>query len=240
MNLLKADIFATEPRDIFATRELIETFSEPLQLLIIFSLATLLGLIIAWTYHKTHRGFSYSQSFSITLIIMTVITALIIVLIGDNIARAVGVFGAFSIVRFRTAVKDPRDTAFVFYCLAAGLAVGAGSFMIGIMGTIFIAALIFALHFSNFGGIKKLDYVLNFKIEAKHHVDDLFKNLFSEYLKSQILLNVESKDRGKYLFFTFNLRLKKDEKLKEFLEKLNQFETVSDVNLVSSKNNLEF
>ena len=240
MDFLKTDIISTAPTNIDVVRDSVQNFTDPIQLILILGMAVVLGMVIASTYHQTHRGFSYSQSFSITLILMTVITALIIVLIGDNIARAVGVFGAFSIIRFRTAVKDPRDTVFVFYALAAGLAVGAGSFTIGMIGTLFLSFLIFMLHFSNFGGIKKLDYVLSFKMEAKHHVDELFNNLFAKFLRSRNLLNVESKDKGKYMFFTFNIRLKDEDTMKAFLKDLNDFESVSDVNIVSSKNDLEF
>ncbi len=240
MNFLKTDIISTAPTTQDFTRDLVENFNDPFQLLIILGISTALGIIIASTYHKTHRGFSYSQSFSITLILMTVITTLIIVLIGDNIARAVGVFGAFSIVRFRTAIKDPRDTVFVFFALAAGLAIGSGSFIIGMVGTLAIALLIFMLHFTNFGGIKKLDYVLSFKMEAKHHVEEIFNGLFAKYLRSRNLLNVESKDKGKYMFFTFNIRLINEDSMKEFLKELNDFESVTDVNIVSSKNDLEF
>ncbi len=240
MNSLKADILTENPVNSDFFREFVESFSDPVQLLMALSLAIVLGIIIAATYHRTHRGFSYSQSFSLTLILMVVITTLIIVLIGDNIARAVGVFGAFSIIRFRTAVKDPRDTVFVFYALAAGLAVGSGAFTIGVVGTLFIAILIFILHLSNFAGIRKLDYVLSFKMEAKHHVDGLFNTLFAEYLKSKNLLNVEAKDKGKFLFFTFNIRLKQENQLNTFLEKLHEVKSVSEVNVVSSKNDLEF
>ena len=226
--------------NLFKTKELVKMFSDPIQVSFLLSLATLLGLIISWTYYKTHRGFSYSQSFNLTLILMTVITTLIIMVIGDNIARAVGLFGAFSIIRFRTAVKDVRDTAFMFYSLAIGLAVGTGSILIGITGTIFISLLVFILHYINFGGIKKLDYILNFKMDATNHADEIFKIIFSQYLKLHNLLNVEAKDKGKIMIFTFNINLKNKNNLQEFLNKMNELKGISDVNVVSSKNDLVF
>ncbi|MCK5460781.1 DUF4956 domain-containing protein [Candidatus Gracilibacteria bacterium] len=226
--------------DIFKTKELIRLFADPLQIVFLLGLSTVLGLIIAWTYHRTHRGFSFSQNFSNTLVLMTVITTLIIMIIGDNIARAIGIFGAFSIVRFRTAVKDARDTAFVFFALAVGLAIGTGSIPIGIVGTIFVSALIFGLYFGNFAGPKKLDYVLNFRMDAKEHDESIFKNLFSKYVKSEMLLNVESKERGKFLIFTFNISLKNNIFLKDFLDELATLKGISEASMVSSKSDLEF
>ena len=226
--------------DIFNTKELISVFSEPIQVIFLLSIATILGLLVSWVYNRTHRGFSYSQSFNVTLVIMSTISTLIIIVIGDNLARAVGLFGAFSIIRFRTAVKDARDTAFMFFVLAIGLAVGTGSIQIGVAGTIFISALIFILHFLNFGGIKKLDYILNFRMDSKDHAEGIFKILFKKYLKSHNLLNVETKEKGKYMVFTFNISLKNQDLLKEFLDKMHGLKGITEVNVVSSKYDLVY
>ncbi|MDD4351701.1 MAG: DUF4956 domain-containing protein [Candidatus Gracilibacteria bacterium] len=212
---------------------------DPLQVGILLIFAIALGLAIAWTYRKTHRGFSYSQSFSITLVVVTVVSAFIILLIEDSIARAIGLFGAFSIVRFRTAIKDTRDIAFVFFALATGLAVGTGSIAIGITGVLIICTLIFLLHLSNFGGLRKLEYVLNFVMDAKQS-QDVFQDVFNEYLKTRNLLHVEAKDKGKVLFFSFNISLKYEDKMKEFLGDLNKVPGIEDVNVISSKNDLEY
>lgn len=226
--------------DIIKTKALVAYLGDPLQLLILFLVSTVLGLVIAFTYKKTHRGFSYSQSFSVTTVLITVITTLIIVLIEDSIARAVGIFGAFSIIRFRTAVKDVRDIAFIFFALATGLAVGTGAIGAGIVGVLFICLLIYVLYKSNFGGLRKYEYVLNFKINAKHHSDNVFKGVMETHIKQQSLLNVEAKDKGQLLVFTFNVSLKDGDKLSDFIADMNKLEGVSDVNVVSSKNDLEF
>ena len=90
-------------------------------------IAFILGVIISWIYRRTHRGYSYSNSFISTLTILSMVTAFVMMVIGNNIARAFSLVGALSIIRFRTAVKDTRDTAFVFLSLAVGMAVGTGS-----------------------------------------------------------------------------------------------------------------
>jgi len=226
--------------DLFKTKAFVTVFGSPVELLILLAIAMGLGFIIAWIYRRTHKGFSYSQSFSVSIILITTITALIIYLVQNNIAAAIGVFGAFSIIRFRTAVKDVKDVAFIFFGLAVGLGVGLNAIMVSVLGTISIAILIFILHKTNFGGLRKLEYVLHFKMEAKHHSNDVFKDIMNEYFKKQVLLNVEAKDKGQFLFFTFNVALRDDEQLNEFINKMNKIEGVSDVNVVSSKNDLEF
>lgn len=226
--------------DIFSKKFMTAVSVDLFPIVLMFLVAALLGFVIAWTYKRTHRGFSYSQSFSFALIVMTVVTAFIIFVIEDSFARAIGIFGAFSIIRFRTAIKDVRDIAFVFFALAAGLAVGAGMSFYGVTWVALIVGLVFVLHKSNFGGLRRLEYVLNFKMDAKHHSNDVFKGVMGEYLKKQILLNVDAKEKGKTLMFTFNVSLKDSEGLEVFVKEMNILEGVSDVNMVSSKSDLEF
>ena len=89
-------------------------------------LSFILGLLISYVYRKTHKGLSYSQSFIITAVLVTVIVAMVIMIIGNNLARAFALVGALSIIRFRTVVKDTKDTAYIFWSLAAGMAAGTG------------------------------------------------------------------------------------------------------------------
>lgn len=212
----------------------------PLDLVVALCLAFLLGILIAFTYRQTHRGFSYSQGFSMTLVIMTVITAFIIILIADNIARAIGIFGAFSVIRFRTAVKDTRDTAFIFFALAAGLSMGTGHIVFGFIGTAIITAVIFLLHKFNFGGTSKTDFVLHFRLGTDLYTSDMFSSLFRKHLRNHTLLNIVTKNQGQTLEFSFNITLKEIDKMDNFLHELKKIKGVDDVNFVSSKNDLEF
>ena len=102
----------------------------PDEILINLAASFILALAIAFTYRTTHRGLSYSQSFVLTLIFVTVITSMVVMVIGNNLARAFALVGAMSIIRFRTVVKDTKDTAFVFFALASGLAAGTSSYLL--------------------------------------------------------------------------------------------------------------
>ena len=90
-------------------------------------LSFFLGVLISFVYKKTHRGMSYSQSFMITNIFLSLIVCMVIMTIGNSIARAFALVGALSIIRFRTVIKDPKDIVFIFWSLATGMCVEQGN-----------------------------------------------------------------------------------------------------------------
>lgn len=89
------------------------------------SLTFVLSMIITFLYQKTHKGARYAQSFIHTIVIMSMVVSVIMIVIGNNIAVAFGLVGAFSIIRFRSAMNDPKDIAFIFFGMAAGIASGS-------------------------------------------------------------------------------------------------------------------
>ena len=107
-------------------------------ILIGFLVALGLSLLVYLSYRITHSGAVYSARFNVTLVMLTIITTLIMSVIGNNIALSLGMVGALSIVRFRTAVKDPRDTAFIFWCIAIGICCGVAQYVVAMVGSGFI------------------------------------------------------------------------------------------------------
>ena len=107
----------------------------------------LVGLLVAFTYKKCYRGVLYSPSFSMTLIMLTLITTPVVMCIKSDISLSMGMVGALSIVRFRTAVKEPMDTAYMFWALTMGILLGAGQTVIALAVALGIAAILFVLTF---------------------------------------------------------------------------------------------
>lgn len=120
----------------------------PSDLFIALGLGFLIGIIIAIVYRKTYRGVLYSPSFTLTLIMLTLITTPVVMCIKNDIALSMGMVGALSIVRFRTAVKDPLDTAYMFWALTMGILLGAGLYLIAVIVVLCIAVLMFVLSFA--------------------------------------------------------------------------------------------
>lgn len=99
-------------------------------------MAAIMGLAIYISYLYTHAGTIYSRKFNISLIVLSIITATVMIVIGNNVALSLGMVGALSIVRFRTAIKDSRDTVYIFWAIITGICSGAGEYLIGAAGTI--------------------------------------------------------------------------------------------------------
>lgn len=108
-------------------------------------LSLVVGVLLYWIYRKTYVGVVYSHSFAVSLAGMTVLTCGIIVTIQSNVVLSLGMVGALSIVRYRTAIKDPTDLMFLFWAVAAGIAIGAGMFYISLVITLVMLALILLL-----------------------------------------------------------------------------------------------
>ena len=122
--------------------------------------ATLLCFVLAQAYRHTHRGTSYSQSFLVTMFVMAVATSIVMMIIGSNIARAFSLVGALSIIRFRTAVKDSRDTAYLFAAMIAGMGCGTQFYLPVILMTLFIAGLMLLLYTLDYGIKQKLESIV--------------------------------------------------------------------------------
>ena len=122
----------------------------PSDLFISLGLGFVVGAIIAFVYKKTYRGVLYSPSFAITLIMLTLITTPVVMCIKSDIALSMGMVGALSIVRFRTAVKDPMDTAYMFWSLTMGILLGAGLHLVALIVVLCISVLMFVLTFAKF------------------------------------------------------------------------------------------
>ncbi len=129
-------------------------------LMLAMTISTLLAYVLAHAYRYTHRGTSYSQSFLVTLFIMAVATSVVMMIIGSNIARAFSLVGALSIIRFRTAVKDARDTGYLFAAMIAGMGCGTQFYLASISLTAFISVLVIVLYATDFGIKQKLESIL--------------------------------------------------------------------------------
>lgn len=130
-------------QDIFKSSflENVTSFSA-LDMVIALALAFVLGLFIFLVYKKTFNGVMYSAGFGVSLLGMTLITTLIILAVTSNIVLSLGMVGALSIVRFRTAIKEPMDIVFLFWSISAGIVLGAGLIPLAIFGSLFIGVIL--------------------------------------------------------------------------------------------------
>lgn len=113
-----------------------------LDMVLALVLAFGIGMLIFFVYKKTYRGVMYSSSFAVTLVALTMITTLVILAVTSNVVLSLGMVGALSIVRFRTAIKEPLDIAFLFWSIAAGIVLAAGMIPLAVIGSVLIGVIL--------------------------------------------------------------------------------------------------
>lgn len=179
-----------------------------------------LGLFISLLYIQTHKQTGYSTSFTITLIMLPVIIAVIILLVGNNVARAFSLAGAFSLIRFRSAPGDPKDISYVFFTLAVGLACGMGYIAYGALFAVALSVAMLILYAVKFG--EKKGNCMQLKITVPEDVDyqHLFDDVFNVYNVKATLSRVKTADFGSlfelYYIITINCAIDQ----KRFIDKL--------------------
>jgi hypothetical protein len=180
----------------------------------------ILGALISLTYMKTSNKSGYSENFSLTLIIIPTVIAIIVLLIGSNVARAFSLAGAFSIIKFRSAPGDPKDISYVLFTMAAGLACGVGAFEYGILFTVFLCLLMFVLNLFNFGARKTSQKLLKITIPEDLDYEGVFDDIFSEFTKGHELIKVKTTDLGSLFQLVYTVVLDDKISQKEFIDAL--------------------
>ncbi|MBM6383617.1 MAG: DUF4956 domain-containing protein [Paenibacillus sp.] len=184
---------------------------------ITIGLAILMGAIISLTYMKTNAN-TYSQSFTLTMVVLPVIVAIIILLIGSNVARAFSLAGAFSIIRFRSAPGDPKDISYVLFTMASGLACGVGAFGYAVLFTIILCVLMFALSHFKFGAKKNQQKLLKVTIPENLSYEEAFDEVFKKFNVEYQLNKVRTTELGSLYELVYLVHLGQHVNQKEFLD----------------------
>lgn len=180
------------------------------------------GMFIYYIYRKTFRGVVYSYNYNVTFVLMSMITTLIIMTISTNIVLSLGMVGALSIVRFRTAVKDPLDIVYMFWAISVGIATGAKLYPVSLLGSVAVGA---ALIFLSRRKIREQPYLLIIR-----HTDESIGELRTRL--RQLNYQVKSKTvRKNFTELTLELRLRDDNTA--FVNELSRIEGVQDVSLIN-------
>jgi uncharacterized membrane protein YhiD involved in acid resistance len=189
------------------------------------------GLAISLFYRWTYRGPNYSRSFVNSLIVLSMITSIVIVVIGNNLARAFGLVGAMSIIRFRTPIKDAHDIVFIFFALTVGLAAGVGLYKVAITGTLFVGFVMLLLNTFNYGTYRRKEYLLQFSYKVESDGDPPYLAVLKKYCKEHKLINVRSMGSKKLIELSFYIGLKDELKGNRFVEEFNNLANIQNVNL---------
>ena len=158
-------------------------------------LAFALGLVIAAVYRWTHAGLA-EKSMTDTLIMLCMLVAVVMVVIGDSVARAFSLVGALSIIRFRTVVQDARDIAFVFFALAVGMAIGAGNPPAAVIGTFLIGGIIIGLHRWHTASPNDGEFLLTFQAPLYPEFEQVYQSVSRKQLSMSRLIGQKTTKSG--------------------------------------------
>jgi hypothetical protein len=189
------------------------------------------GMVISLVYRYVYKGPSYSVTFVNSLVILAMITSVVILVIGNNLARAFGLVGAMSIIRFRTAVRDVQDIVFIFFALSIGMAAGVGLYTVAISGTLIISLAIIMLSVSNFGQSKKREFLLQLSYDSSDENEMIIERVLKKHCRKLKLVNLKNVGSDNVLEAFYHVSLRDERKNSLLLTELNDTRFVHNVNL---------
>ena len=217
---------------MFATFQLSDLFSgtlNPLRVVLTLLIAFGVGGFLYLIYKKSFAGVVYSRSFNISLILLTMVSSLVLMLISSNLTLSLGMVGALSIVRFRTAIKDPIDTVFMFWAVGEGLALGAGFVDVGLIGALVIGVIMVLFSGAKSNGTAPYLLILHYDERASQQIKALVKQLPKARVKSKTV-------QRDGMELTVELRIHESET--DFVDKFLRVPGVFDATLVAHQGDL--
>lgn len=188
--------------------------------LMVLATSIILGIIISLSYMHTNRKDRFGSNFSVTLVMLPVIIAIIILLVGNNVARAFSLAGAFSIIRFRSAPGDPKDIAYIFFTLAVGLTCGMGYLGYSVLFTFVLCSTMLILEKMKFGENKEKIMELKITVPEDLNFEGVFESILKKYTNSYNIERIRTRDFGALFEITYSINLKENINTKEFLDNL--------------------
>lgn len=213
----------------FNIGDLFQGTLNPLRVVISLVVSLLLGLWIYFVYKKTFAGVVYSRSFNLSLVMLTMVSALVLMMISSNMALSLGMVGALSIVRFRTAIKDPIDTVFMFWAVGEGLAVGAGFLDVGLIGGVVIGLLLLVVTGIKGSQASPFLLILHYDERASQQIKGMVKQLPRARIKSKTV-------QRDGIELTVELRIRESDV--DFVDKFLRVQGVYDATLVAHQGDL--
>lgn len=223
---------------ITGLQDLTSSFSM-LDVTLSLTLSFALTAFIGWIYMKTHKGTSYTQSYVHTLVMMGMIVAVIMLIVGSNIARAFSLVGALSIIRFRNAVKETRDVGFIFLAMAIGMAMGTKFYLLGIMATGVITGAIVIMHKFDWYARPVTSQILKIQIDNMLDFEKAFIDAFAKYTLRSELISIDSVRGGALTELVYSVNMNSDVKKQEFISALKAVNGNQKITLVTGYNSTD-
>lgn len=204
--------------DIFAS--ILDGSLTLVKMLVLLGCSLALGFFISVVYICTHKKSGFPPSFAVTLVMLPAIIAVIILLIGDNVARAFSLAGAFTIIRFRSAPADSKDITYIFFTLAVGLALGLGYIGYAALFTVVLAAVTVLMELFRYAVPKNEHMILKVTVPENLDYQNLITDILEEYTSSWKLKKVKTTDFGALFETVYYIELKEGCDQKQMIDKI--------------------
>ena len=186
-------------------------------LLIALGAALVLGMMVSLVYMKTNKTHIPTQSFALTLVTLPIVITVIILLVGNNVARAFSLAGAFSIIRFRSSPGDPKDITYVLMCMAVGLAVGMGFIAYAVVVAAVLCLVMILLEAIKFGHPKEAGKLLKITVPENLDYENAFDAIMQKYTLSSTLNKIKTSDLGSLYVLSYSVTMKNGISEKDFI-----------------------
>ena len=203
------------------------------EILLSFIFSILFSVIITITYQKNHNENDYQNTFLHSLFIFSLVTAFITLIIGNNIARAFGLIGALSLIRFRTAIKNTYDTVFLFWALAAGTACGAGFYISGLVFSIALALIITLLRKTQYGNKNQYQALLKITLPkgSENYIQEKLPTLLEENNLTYTFINYHFSNSNDFKRYHYSINALSEKSLDNLESILNSEKTIHEYEL---------
>ena len=202
-------------------------------------LAFVLCMVCAAVYRWTFQGLSYSRSFVHTMVLGGIIVSMLIMAIGNNLARGLGILGTLAIVRFRTPVRDTRDMMFLFLSLGIGISCGAMTFQVAIMGTLVVGGAALMLHVSPFASRRHYEGLLRFVMQPDSPAEAAVMQVLRETCSSFTMIAMREAAQGDTMEYSYQIRLLDPSYQSDVIERLHALTDVEEANLIMQRTTVE-
>lgn len=207
-----------------------------LDVALVLTLSFLSSAFIGWVYQQTHRGSSYTQNFVFTLVMNGMIVALVMMIVGSNIARAFSLVGALSIIRFRNAVKETRDVGFIFFTMAVGMAIGTRFYALGVIAAVVISLIVMLMTRLNWFAREMTSQILSIQVPNEFPFDNLFDSVFLKYTTVADLISVGSAQNGTLTELVYGIGMRKSNQTQAFIAEIRKLNGGNKVTLIAGYN----
>jgi uncharacterized membrane protein YhiD involved in acid resistance len=207
--------------------------------LLSFLISFLCSSMVAVVYERTFQGLSWSRGLLQTMILGSMTASLIMIAIGDNVARGIGIVGSLAIIRFRTNLRDPRDLTFLFISMGVGVASGVQSYITAIIGTFFFCLIALGLHYTHFGQRRSCDGLVRFQVPADPASSEQVARIMKTVPSHFALVTMRSAAQGEVVDYAYQVRLAREGEQEILLGELEKVRGIRGLSYINQQTTVE-